>query len=240
MRYHGRWTILVAALILGPSVGCKDTSQPGPTAPSEPAGPKPAQVQPAKPETPPEEPPPPPTIPEVLLPDALRETCIVAVGDPMPDARLRDLAGEEHSLGDLRGEKLTVVFFWTRGSSEFSAIAAQTQLEDLQQDVYEPYEQKGVRVIAVNEGNDPESVRKLVEQAAVGYPVLLDADGALFAKVATEELPRAYLLDAEGKILWFDLEYSETTRANLMQAIQVALGETGEPATAAESDSSNR
>ena len=31
--------------------------------------------------------------------------------------------------------------------------------------------------------------------------------------------------DAEGKILWFDLEFSRTTRDSLLQAIQVALGE---------------
>ena len=32
----------------------------------------------------------------------------------------------------------------------------------------------------------------------------MDADGRVFAKVATEKLPRVYLLDPAGKVLWFD------------------------------------
>ena len=34
-----------------------------------------------------------------------------------------------------------------------------------------------------------------------------------------------YLLDAQGKILWFDVEYSRSTREDLVQGIRVALGE---------------
>ncbi|MFH1924704.1 MAG: hypothetical protein ABIP48_33040, partial [Planctomycetota bacterium] len=73
-----------------------------------------------------------------------------------------------------------------------------------------------------------EAVRKSVEEAGAGFTNLLDPDGALFARVATEKLPRVYLLDADGKVLWFDLEFSRTTRDNLVQALQVALGESGE------------
>jgi peroxiredoxin len=175
--------------------------------------------------TPAEEPPPPPTIPKVHLLEADRETCLVVVGDAMPEAELADLAGEKQALAGLRGEKLTLVFFWTSGDSEFSAMRAQAALEDLQKDVHEPYAEKGVGVVAVNEGDTAESVKKLVDEAAAAFPNLLDTDGTLFAKVATKNLTRPYLLDAEGKILWFDLEYSSTTRDNLMQAIQVALGE---------------
>jgi peroxiredoxin len=175
-----------------------------------------------------EEPPPPPTIPEVHLTDALQELCLVGVDDPMPDAELTDPEGQKQALTALRGEKLTLVFFWTRGSSQFSAMAAQMALEDLQKDVREPYAAKGVQVVAVNEGDAPEAVKETMDGAGVTFPSLLDPDGALFAQVAKERLPRPYLLDAEGKILWFDLEYSQATRDNLMQAIQVALGEIGE------------
>jgi hypothetical protein len=36
-------------------------------------------------------------------------------------------------------------------------------------------------------------------------------------------LPRTYLLDSSGKILWFDLEYSRSTRRELNQAIRYVL-----------------
>ena len=234
MRHSGnaRWMILAAALTVGCWAGCRDGSSLDEPPPSVASGE--AQAVPGEAEgsdvdtTPAEEPPPPPTIPEVHLLDGDRETCLVGVDDPMPEAELVDLDGKKQAIGELRGEKLTVVLFWTSGDSEFSAMRAEAALEDLQKDVHEPYAEKGVRVVAVNEGDTAESVKKLVEEAALTFSNLMDSDGALFAKVATEKLPRPYLLDAEGKILWFDLEFSRTTRDNLMQAIQVALGEIGE------------
>jgi peroxiredoxin len=157
--------------------------------------------------------------------EADRQKCVLWVGDVMPEAELADLAGSAQSLRGLFGQRLTVVFFWTSGSSELSAMAARNALEDLQKDVFEPYREKGVQVVGVNEGDRPEAVSQLVQQAGVTFPNLLDTDGALFARVATEKLPRPYLLDAEGKILWLDQEFSRTTRDNMMQAIQVALAE---------------
>ena len=47
-------------------------------------------------------PPEPPTIPKVSMTKELTETCLVRVGDTMPDAELRDLEGKPHSLA-LRG-----------------------------------------------------------------------------------------------------------------------------------------
>jgi peroxiredoxin len=225
--------ILVAALVVGLCAGCPqgDTDVPEPSGGDPaPSGGPPAEAH-VPPDEPPqvEEPPPPPTIPEVHMTDALRETCLVGVDDAMPDAELVDPEGQKQPLSGLRGEKLTLVLLWTRGSSEFSAMAAQINLEDLQKDVHEPYADKGVQVVAVNEADTPEDVKQTVEGAGVTFPSLSDPDGALFAQVAKERLPRPYLLDAEGKILWFDLEFSQATHDNLMQAIQVALGEIGEP-----------
>ncbi|MFH1268957.1 MAG: redoxin family protein [Planctomycetota bacterium] len=234
-RRNSEWLILLAPLALAVCLGCRggDSVEDAPWEAASSA--LPAQQQPAPEETPAvvetpaaEEPPPPPTIPEVLLTDALRQTCLVAAGDPMPDGELSDLEGQKHAFGELFGEKLTVVFFWTLGTTEFSPLAAQGALEDLQMDVYEPYAEKGVGIVAVNEGDAAETVRKSVEEAGAGFTNLLDPDGALFARVATEKLPRVYLLDADGKVLWFDLEFSRTTRDNLVQALQVALGESGE------------
>ena len=65
-------------------------------------------------------------------------------------------------------------------------------------------------------------VAKHTEEADVTFPSLLDPGGAYFAAVATERLPRIYLLDADGKILWFDMEYTETTRGALKQAIHAS------------------
>ena len=162
-------------------------------------------------------------MPEVLLTEADRATCLVKIGDTMPVGKLPDLAERTVSLAELMGEKLTVVFFWTVGDTSFSALAATAALEDLEKDVFGRYQAQGVGVIGVNENDQLEVVSKHVKDGGPTFPVVLDPGGAYFAAVATERIPRVYLIDAARKILWFDLEYSETTRSALQEAVQASL-----------------
>lgn len=157
-------------------------------------------------------------MPEVQLPEMLKATCLVGVGDAMPDAPLDVLGGEQQQLSSLFGRRLTVMFFW-----ESDNLYAQDELRDLTGDVAEAFGDKGVRVIGINVGDSAETAAAAVEAAEAAFPNFLDPQGEYFAKVATERLPRTYLLDSAGRILWFDLEYSLTTRRQLKQAVEVAL-----------------
>ena len=40
--------------------------------------------------------------------------------------------------------------------------------------------------------------------------------------------PRVYVLDAEGKIVWFDIEYSVSTRRELRAAVESLLADDGQ------------
>ncbi len=169
-----------------------------------------------------EEPVAPPTIPKVILPDSLAATCLVKVGDPMPQGQLMGLQGNGQSLQACFGEKLTVVLFWTSRN-----MYAQDALEHVSKHVVRPFSAKGVRAVCINEGDTPEVVLKAIDLLDPKFPLpsLLDPGGQYFAQVANDRPLRPYLLDAQGKILWFDIEYSESTRRDLIQAIRVALGE---------------
>lgn len=168
----------------------------------------------------PPEPPPAPKMPEVKMPEKLLETCLVKVGDRMPEAELADLQNQRGSLDSLLGKKLTVVLFWNSEN-----LYATQALEYAGLEVAEPYGKKGVRVIGIAVKDTPQAARKAVSEAGAKYVNLLDPDGRYFGKVATEKIPRVYLLDAAGKILWLDIEYSASTRRDLDRAIKFVLGE---------------
>jgi peroxiredoxin len=170
-------------------------------------------------------PPPPLTIPKVGLTDSLRATCLVTVGDLMPNGELASADGNKVALESQLGEKYTVVFFWSEGASNYARLAANAALHDLQTDIAEPYAAKGIKVLGINVSDKPQSVGPELERNGVKIPVYFDPDGAYFSKVAKTLLPRVYLLDSSGKIVWFDTEYSQSTRRNLAMAVKVVLGE---------------
>lgn len=161
--------------------------------------------------------PPEPEMPKVLMTAEHEASCKIKVGDAMPAASLVDLEGKTHESTALPGNKLTVVLFWTAGDNAVS------QLESLQFDVAEKFADQGVGAAAIAEGTAVDDAKKAAAAAKARYPILHDADGALWQQVAAAAPPRVYLLDANGKVLWFDLEFSRVSVKTLCQAIEFSL-----------------
>jgi peroxiredoxin len=200
-------------------------TQPAPKAEHKTAEHKTAEHKTAVHKPKPESPPPPPTIPKVALSNADLATCLVNVGQSMPAAELPDPAGKMQALDSLYGPKLTVVCFWTIGATPRARLVAAEALHDLVKAIVEPFGEKGVQVVGINVGDKAEAVQQL-GPAGTTFPNLLDAKGELIAKIAKDKkMPRVFLLDAGGRVLWFDVEFSRSSRQDLVQAIRAVLSE---------------
>lgn len=160
----------------------------------------------------------PPMVPAVLLSQEMLDSCLVRVGQPLPDVQLPDTSGRPQALAALRGSRLTVVFCWSGASPHSVAMLA-----DMGPEVADRYGTAGVRVAGLHIGSLDAAAQQALDQWRPGYPVLVDADGEYFKRLTTGDVPRVFLLDAAGQVLWFDLEYSRETRRHLDEAILAAL-----------------
>jgi peroxiredoxin len=158
---------------------------------------------------------PPASIPAVVLSKQHEALCRVKVGDTMPAIQLEQLGGVQKNLSDLAGKLATVVVFW-----KSDRRMAQQQLTDLGPDVLEEFAKGGIALVGIAVGESAESAQAALQKAGANFPNLLDADDAVFAQVGSDRLPRTYLVDPQGKILWFDIEYSLATRRELQQALR--------------------
>lgn len=161
----------------------------------------------------PELPPTPLHRPRVVLSAGHEQTCLVGVGEVLPEINLTDPQGNPLTLSSQYGEKLTVVVFWNDRK-----VFAREQFARLGIDT-DHFHSFGVNVVAVNVGDAPEIVAQLNDQYGGGYKCLLDPRGESLTRIATGKLPRTYLLDAEGRIVWFDIEYSRGTERELENAL---------------------
>jgi peroxiredoxin len=159
-------------------------------------------------------------MPKVYLSQAHARLCRVGVGDPFPNIELADLEAHQQSLSRLLGKKLTVVVFWN--GQQPSAL---DELKDLGPLVERRFSAQGVTVIGINSGDNPRLSAELAKHEGATFVNLVDPEGAALAEVGTGKIPRTYLVDATGKIVWFDIEYSRTTRRSLSQAIRYLLSQ---------------
>lgn len=160
----------------------------------------------------------PPAIPKVLLSKLHESLCRVKVGDTMPEIKLALLGGKEAELAKLNGERATVVVFW-----KSDRRMSRTLLADLGPDVLDLFGPQGVAVIGIAVDESAASAKAAMTKAAARFPMLLDPGGKAFALVGSDKLPRVYLLDPQGKVLWFDIEYSLSTRRELNQALRAVV-----------------
>ncbi len=168
-----------------------------------------------------------PSVPEVLL-SAQHEAMVKAgVGAAFPELSLPTAAeptGNAQPIADQLGTKATVV-----AVVDSPSPMAKMMLRDLEFDIAEAYtaEADGSAVVATLAIATSTPPRDAIEQATTANydgPLLLDEDGAAFAQLGTQRLPRVYVLNADGQIEWLDIEYSLSTRREMRQAVRALAG----------------
>lgn len=156
----------------------------------------------------------PATVPPVELSSEHAELVRAKVGDSMPDVELPKISGGSAKLSSLYGKAATVVVFW-KGDRQM----ALDELADLGPDVVDKFGSRGVEVIGVAVDQQAAEAQSTTQQTEAKFPQLVDTDGKAFEQVGAQLLPWTLVLDADGKIVWFDLEYSHSTRRELQQAL---------------------
>ena len=164
----------------------------------------------------------PAAMPKVVLTAPMKAECIIGVGDRMPEGPLSDALGKSVSLESIRGKTATVVFFFGPAKTKEGRALVVSALEDLATEVASPWGRKGVALAAVAVGVAADEVQAL--RSNVEYPILEDRTGTYFASVAKSQLPRVYLVDGTGRVVWFDIEFSRTTRRDLARALRAIAG----------------
>jgi peroxiredoxin len=146
-------------------------------------------------------------VPPVLLSSGHAKLCKVKVGDEFPAMNLPAIGGGAAEM--VYGPKATVVVFWTT-----DRWMSGTAIRDLA-----AMSAGGVSIVGVAVGAQSDAASNMIAESGAKFTQLLDADGAAFSQVGQGALPRVYVLDPQRHIAWFDIEYSEATRRELLQTL---------------------
>lgn len=140
---------------------------------------------------------------------------IVAVGDPCPDFILQFPDGSSISRDDLHGQVFMLQF-----TASWCGVCRK-EMPHIEKDIWKVYQDKGMQVIGVDRGEDPETVRKFAEKMNITYPLALDEDEAIFQKFALPKagVTRNVLVDRNGKIIFLTRLFNEEEFGSLKEKI---------------------
>ncbi|WP_152392691.1 redoxin domain-containing protein [Paenibacillus guangzhouensis] len=133
------------------------------------------------------------------------------VGEAAPLFIIKDLQGQEIRLADYKG-KGVLINFW---ASWCNPCVNELPL------LNEAYKLTGVPMLAINVGEDAETVQKFVDRYELAFPIALDADNQIKQQYRAVGLPLTLLINAEGELV--DRHEGELTEMidilNLMEKI---------------------
>ena len=107
------------------------------------------------------------------------------------DFELEDLDGNKVSLSDFKGKKV-FLNFWATWCPPCKA-----EMPDIEK-LYQETRDTGLVILAVNVGENKETVKDFITNNKYSFPVLLDVKGEISQLYQVTGIPTSYFIDTEG------------------------------------------
>ncbi len=142
-----------------------------------------------------------------------------SIGDRPYDFTLKDLGGQAHSLGNLKGKKVVHLVFWATW-----CVPCMQEAPVIGR-AYAKYRDRGLEVLAVvvNMDQTPNGVRAVARDYKIDYPILWDDGGTLMNRYRIALIPQNFLIGKDGIIRYA----GSSLPADYDALVQKLLGEGG-------------
>lgn len=153
-----------------------------------------------------------------LLAVTLEASALPTAGAPAPDFALKNSAGKNLRLSELRGE-VVLLNFWATWCGP-----CRQELPHLDK-IHGQYRNAGLTVLAINIDNDRVNAEAMLQKLGVRVPTLYDADKRVSKLYEVDAMPATVIIDRDGRVRYvhrgyrvgFEQKYEQQVRELLRQ-----------------------
>lgn len=144
-------------------------------------------------------------------------TTLVKVGQEAPDFSVEMLDGRTIKLSELRG-KVVMLCFWATWCPP-----CRQEMAHLQEGVIDHFAGKNLVVLPISRGEKRDVVEKFLADNGYTFGVGLDPERAIYDLYASNFVPRTFIINKRGKVVYRVAGYDEETAKAVNAAIAKAL-----------------
>lgn len=111
------------------------------------------------------------------------------------DFTLKDENGKSHTLSDYRG-KVVVINFWATWCPP--CLKEMPSMER----AHKKWIREGIEILAINVGEDEDSIFAFTGEHDISFTVLLDEDSSVLKLFPSIGLPTTYVIDPQGYVIY--------------------------------------
>jgi peroxiredoxin len=143
---------------------------------------------------------------------------------PAPDFDLRDPDGKPVRLSDFQGKPL-IVNFWATWCPP-----CREEMPSMQR-AHEALAKDGIGLIAINVGEDADTVAQFVASAQVEFPLPLDEASDVVTRYPVRGLPTTFVVDPQGRLAYVATGGREWDDPALLAQVRALRDESGTTGT---------
>lgn len=132
---------------------------------------------------------------------------------PAPDFQLRDMDGNLHRLSDYRG-KPVIINFWTTWCPP-----CREEIPSMNR-AWQQLEQEGIALLAINMGEDEETIFIFSADYPADFPILMDVEGKVIEDWPVKGLPTTYIIAPDGTFAYRAIGSREWDDKTLLDRIR--------------------
>lgn len=132
---------------------------------------------------------------------------------PAPDFALQDTEGRLHRLSDYRG-KTVIINFWTTWCPP-----CREEIPSMNR-AWKSLKDDGVVILAINMGEDEDTIFVFTADYPADFPLLLDRGGEVIAQWPVKGLPTTYVIAPDGTIAYRAIGGREWDEAGFLEQIR--------------------
>jgi len=142
---------------------------------------------------------------------------LIKNGDQVPNFSVISLDGKNISISELKGKVVLINFFATWCGP------CMKELPEVESQLWPKFKNENFAMISIGREHTKEQLEAFNQKKGFTFPIAPDPKREVYAKFASQYIPRNFIVDKEGEIVWQGVGFSQEELDHMIKVIQENL-----------------